>query len=111
MFKVMRTTPGLAITDVIPFERCAIQMRIIHKVVCAMHDVVTDFHVIEDLGNAKHHGTHNKPDPVVKTGNHHRTPTDIQHALHPNNVTDVASVFFTHFGHRLVTNLIEVVFK
>ena len=50
---VVGVLPLLARADGVPLVHPGVQARVAHPVVLAVHDVVADLHVVEDLGDAQ----------------------------------------------------------
>ena len=52
---VVAVLPLLRGGHVVPLVLLAVDQRVVHPVVLAVHDVVADLHVLEDLGHAEQH--------------------------------------------------------
>ncbi len=73
---VVRVAPLVAGAGGVPFERLAVQPRVLHPVVLPVHDVVADLHVVEDLRQAQHHRA-GEPEGREDAAEQHRTPGDL----------------------------------
>jgi len=54
--EVVGVAPVLGRPTHVPLPRRGVDLGIVHPVPLAVHDVVADFHVLDDLGHAKGHG-------------------------------------------------------
>ena len=59
---VVRVAPLFAIAGNVPFEGLRVQRRVAGPVILAVHHVVTDFHVVQNLGVGQRHDPENPAD-------------------------------------------------
>ena len=86
------------------------QRWVVHPVVLAVHDVVADLHVFDNLGDTQRRGggeEHGRDKPE----GHQHPATDFQGPVEPNDPADVTCIPFAKIGDHLVTNGVQVVFK
>src|SRR3546814_6088615 len=87
----MEVAPHAGIADVVPLVALRIQLRIIGPVVLAMHHVVADLHVLDDLGVRECGDTDDERDRIEAKANH-RATGDRAAARTTDHVTDVRDV-------------------
>ncbi len=81
-------------------------LRIVHPVPLAMHDVVAEFHVLDDLGHREHRGSR-KPEPAMATAQQCQSTAGLQNALCRNRSTQIPCVAHTAIRFDLASQRIE----
>ncbi len=110
MFVVVGTPPGITCAYGIPLIGLGMQCRIVHPVVLAVHHVVADFHILDDLGKPQgggggHEHWRNEAEW------HHHPPCHFQAPVQADNLADVAGIPFAEIGEDLITNGVQVFFQ
>ena len=103
---VVRVTPGFTGGCGIPVPHRRVDVRIVHPVPLAVHHVVADLHVLEDLGHPEARGAchpgHLRPRPEQQ-----HAAGDGQLTLGGDDVLDVGAVAITEVAVDLVMDRIE----
>jgi hypothetical protein len=71
-----------------------VDLGLVHPVPLAVHDVVTDLHVLDDLGQTKSHGPR-PPRRAFRATGQHEPSGYIEGTLRSNGAPDVARVALT----------------
>ena len=106
MHVVVRMAPLVGGACGVPFEVLARQRRVARPVVLAVHDVVADLHVVEDLRQSQHGGAR-QPERREDAAEEQRTPTDLQSALRLDDFADVGRVPFAEIGDHALLERVE----
>jgi len=104
---VVRVAPGLAFARVVPLVRVAAQRRLVHPVVLAVHDVVAELHVVDDLAEREEAGT-GEPRGRQPAEEEQGAAADLRVAhrrLHP---ADVLRLALAEARDHLAANLVEL---
>jgi hypothetical protein len=108
MLDVVRVNPVFASADDVPVVGCRVQGRIVHPVVLAVHHVVADFHVFQDLGVGQgQHADHpaDRPEPEhQQAAAGHRTALSA-----PDHAPDMVGIALAEVSGYLGTQGIELV--
>ena len=89
--EVVGVAPVLGRPAHVPLPRRGVNLRVVHPVPLAVHDVVADLHVLDDLGHAQGHGAR-PPGRTARTGGQHQPAGYLQRALRCDGAADVAGV-------------------
>ena len=103
---VVRMAPLVGRARGVPFELLARQRRIARPVVLAVHDVVADLHVVEDLRQAQHRGAR-EPERREDAAEEQRPPGDLEAALRLDDPTDVGGVALAEIGDHALLERVE----
>jgi hypothetical protein len=82
-------------------------LGIVHPVPLAVHDVVADLHVLEDLGHGEQRGA-GKPGGPAARGEQQDAPEHHEPAVHLDHAYDVAPVAVAELGEDLVVDGVEL---
>ena len=102
---VVAVLPLLARADVVPLVHARVQARVAHPVVLAVHDVVADLHVVEDLGDAQR-GDRERPGGREV---HQRAAGDLELALLLDDAADVRRVLLAQVGDQALADGVHLV--
>ena len=64
MFVVVGVAPIGGRAGVVPIDRATVERRVVRKVILAMHHVVANLHVVENLGNGERRGARGERERV-----------------------------------------------
>jgi len=81
-------------------------LRIIHPVPLAVHDVVPDFHVLDDLGK-RQHACAERPRIPVSADDQSDSRRHFAHALQCDDSTDIPRVAFAQCGFYFFPDRIQ----
>src|SRR3546814_2071995 len=101
MLVVMEVAPHAGIADVVPLVALRIQLRIIGPVVLAMHHVVADLHVLDDLGVRECGDTDDERDRIEAKANHRATGDRAaarRSAEHTSELQSLMRISYAAFG-------------
>jgi hypothetical protein len=90
----------------VPLEVLGVQRRIVGPVVLAVHHVVADLHVVQDLGDRQRGGTA-QPQRGQPAEFEHRASGDLETALGLDDLADVVEVGLAELGHHAVADRVE----
>src|SRR6202008_4906633 len=94
VLKVVGGSPVLGHAAHVPLPRRGVDLGIVHPVPLAVHDVVADLHVLDDLGHAQGRGA-GQPRRALGPGGQHPPAGHLQGALRGDRATYVTRVAFT----------------
>ena len=103
---VVRVTPLVGRAGSVPFELLARQRRVAGPVVLAVHDVVADLHVVEDLRQPQHRGTR-EPEGREDAAEQQCASGDLQTALRLDDPANVGGVALAEIGDHALLERIE----
>ena len=86
------------------------EARVIHPVILAVHDVVADFHVLQDLGNAQGHRRGNEY-RRYKAKRHHEPAAGFETSVQADHPPDIARVPVAEVCENLVPDRVQIGFK
>ena len=89
--EVVGEPPVLGRPAHVPLPRRGVNLGIVHPVPLAVHDVVADLHVLDDLGHAQSHGAR-PPRRALRARGQHEPACDLEGTLGGNGAADVARV-------------------
>ena len=101
---VVRVPPLVARAGVIHSEAAAGDRRVTHPVVLAVHDVVPDLHVVEDLRQRQHRGA---GDPRRRGKKSSARPADLERSLRLDDVADLGGVALAEVGDHAFLERVE----
>src|SRR5699024_1496851 len=104
---VVGVFPVRRAADQVPLPGGRVDLRIVHPVPLAVHDVVAQFHVLEDLGHPQHPGADRPDGAVAGPEVQQRARADLQSALQADDAVDVLVVTRTARGQDLVADRVE----
>jgi hypothetical protein len=107
---VVRVPPVIAGAGGVPLESAAGDRRIAHPVVLAVHHVVADLHVVEDLRQRQHRGP-GDPRGRQNAGEQQCAPTDFECPLRLDDAPDVARVALAEVGDHTLFQRVELAAK
>ena len=88
--EVVGEPPVLGRPAHVPLPRRGVNLGIVHPVPLAVHDVVADLHVLDDLGHAQCHGAR-PPRRSARAGGQHQSASHLESPLRGDGAMDVAS--------------------
>ncbi len=94
---VVRVAPLVAGAGGVPLEGLAVQPRVLHPVVLAVHDVVADLHVVEDLRQRQRGGAAD-PGGRQEAEEQQAAAGDLEAALGADDPVDVVGVALAEVG-------------
>jgi hypothetical protein len=103
---VVRVAPLVARASRIPLEVAARQRRIAHPVVLAVHDVVADLHVVQDLRRGQHGGARD-PGRREDAREQQGSAANLECALRLDDSADVGGVALTQVGDDACAQRVE----
>ena len=107
---VVRMAPLLAVAGNIPFKLLRIQRWIARPVVLAVHHVVADFHVVQNLGTGqRQHTGHPAQRPHAKV--QQRAASYLAGAANADHVAHVVHVGLAQIVHHAVADGVDFDFK
>ena len=89
--KIVRVLPLHTRAGGVPFPRRRVDLGIVHPIPLPVHDVVAEFHVLDDLGDPEHSGPENPRGFAVAEHEHH-TPARGERALKCDGASNVFRV-------------------
>ena len=104
---VVRVAPLVGRAGGVPFEPAAGDRRIAHPVVLAVHHVVADLHVVDDLRQAQHRGAR-QPERREDAAEQQRPPADLEAALRLDDPADVGGVALAEIGDHAFLECVEL---
>ena len=107
MDEVVRVLPRLGRRGRVPVPGRGVDDRVVHPVPLAVQDVVTDLHVLEDLGQPERARTGHPGDPPTR-GEQQRATQQRQTALERDDRADVGRVTLAQVGLDLLMELVEL---
>ncbi len=102
---VVRVLPLVARADVVPLVHAGVQARVTHPVVLAVHHVVADLHVVEDLGDAQRRDRERPGRREV----HQRAAGDLELALLLDDAADVVRVLLAELADQALADRVDLV--
>ncbi len=103
---VVRVPPLVGRAGGVPFECPTADRRVAHPVVLAVHHIVADFHVVEDLRQSEHRGAR-QPGGRQNAGEQHCAPADFKGPLGFDDAADVVGIAFTEIGQHAFLDGVE----
>ena len=100
VLKVVGGSPVLGRPTHVPFPCRGVDLGIVHPVPLAVHDVVADLHVLDDLGQTQRHGSR-PPCRAFRATGQHEPAGYLESALRGDGAADVARV-------ALATGILDV---
>ncbi|CCM62377.1 hypothetical protein BN381_110043 [Candidatus Microthrix parvicella RN1] len=91
---------------VIPLPNSGVDFVVTHPVVLAMHDVVADFHVVDDLGQTQRYGARN-PQRRKEPAEQGQAAADLQLALGGDDSADVVGILSAEVGPDQFAKLVH----
>ena len=88
---VVTVLPQVRWAGVVPLPRRRVDLRVAHPVPLAVHDVVADLHVLEDLGD-RQAGRSDQPGGREQRAQQDDAAGQLERALHLDDAADVGSV-------------------
>jgi hypothetical protein len=104
---VVRVLPRLGGRSRVPVPGRGGDLGVVHPVPLAVHDVVADLHVLEDLGHGEQGGAGEPGRPVARAEQQH-APEHHEPAVHLDHAHDVAPVAVAELGEDLVVDGVEL---
>ena len=104
---VVRVLPRLRRRGGVPVPGRGVDLGIVHPVPLAVHHVVADLHVLEDLGQRQRRRAGDPGRPVARGEQQHPAEHD-QPAVHLDHARDVAAVAIAELGEDLVVDRVEL---
>jgi hypothetical protein len=104
---VVGLLPALGGRDIVPLPRRGVDLGVAHPVPLAVHHVVPELHVLEDLRD-RERGRAGKPGWWKQRDQQRRAPGAFEAALHLHDPADVGGVALAEVGHELVANRVEL---
>ena len=107
---IMRVPPLLAIAGNVPFKLLRIQAGVARPVVLAMHDVVADFHVVQDLCiRQSQHAGHPAEGPEAKM--QQGATADLAGAADADHLANVIDIRLAKIVHHAGADRVYLAFK
>src|SRR6266566_344249 len=104
---VVRVPPGGGRAGIVPVVGLRVELRVLHPVVLAMHHVVAEFHVLEDLGAAEQERAQ-YPGRRQNAGEEQRAAAELGPAYCITDATHVACVVLAESGEDAVAQLVQL---
>ena len=102
----MRMLPGLRARSGVPVPHRGMNIGIVHPIPLAVHHVVADLHVLQDLGHTETRGAQSPRGFGSRAQQQHTADHD-NLSLHRNHRLDVTAVAFAEVGEHLVVNRVQ----
>ena len=104
---VVGVLPRLGGRRGVPVPGRGVDLGVVHPVPLAVHDVVADLHVLQDLGQREHRGPGDPGRPVAR-GEQQHAAEHHEPAVHLDHAHDVAAVAVAELGEDLVVDGVEL---
>ena len=106
VLEIVSLLPGRVGAGVIPVKDLGVNGRIAHPVILAVHHVMADLHVVEDLGG-RQTGYTGQPCRRQETCHQQTAAGHFQTTLTLDQGTDVVGIFFAQVRHFPITDGIQ----
>ena len=104
---VVRVAPLVGGAGGVPLEALAVQARVVHPVVLAVHHVVADLHVVEDLRQRQRGGAA-EPGGRQEAEEQQAAAGDLEAALGADHAVDVVGVALAEVGDDARADRVEL---
>ena len=104
---VVGVLPGLGRRRRVPVPGGGVDVGVVHPVPLAVHDVVADLHVLEDLGQRQRRRA-GDPGRLVARGEQQHPAEHGEPAVHLDHARDVAPVAVAELGEHVVVDRVEL---
>ena len=104
---VVGVLPLVGGADVVPLPRRRVDLRVVHPVELAVHDVVADLHVLEDLGHGQRQRS-GPPQLAAVAAEEHRPARHVEAALDRDESADVGGVLVAALLLEVGADLVEL---
>jgi hypothetical protein len=104
---VVRVAPLIGGAGGVPLELLARELRVVHPLVLAVHHVVADLHVVEDLGEREGRGP-GEPEGRHDAGPEQAAAGDLEPALGADDAADVVGVALAAGGEDAAADCVEL---
>jgi hypothetical protein len=104
---VVRVPPRVGGRGGVPVPALGVDVGIVHPVPLAVHDVVADLHVLEDLGERQRGGPE-QPQRAPARAEQQQARGEHELAVQPDRVADVARVALAEVGEDVVVKRVEL---
>ena len=105
---VVRVLPVGRSAHHVPLPRRGVHLRVVHPIPLAVHDIVAEFHVLDDLGDRKH-GRSAEPQQPVAASQQCQPTADLQESLCGDGAPQILGVALAAVGFDLASQCIELV--
>ena len=104
---VVRVLPRLGGRGGVPVPHRGVDVGVVHPIPLAVHDVVADLHVLQDLGHARGRRCPAPTRVRRARGQQQHPPGHDDLALHRDDRLDVVAIAVAEFGEHLVVDRVE----
>ena len=104
---VVGMAPLIARAGRVPLEALGVERRVLHPVVLAVHHVVADLHVVEDLRQRQRRDAC-EPSRRQRAGEQQPAAGDLETALRLDDPSDVGGVALAEVGDDPVSQLVQL---
>jgi hypothetical protein len=104
---VVAALPVLCWGDDVPLVGLAVDRRVIHPVVLAVHDVVADLHVLENLGETEQHdaGDEGRQEERHEDAD---APEHLERSMHLDDAADVVGVLLAEVVEHALAKAVQL---
>ena len=106
VLEIVGLFPGRVGAGVVPVKNLGVNGRITHPVVLAVHHVMADFHVVQDLGGRQTSHT-GQPCRRQETRHQQAAPGNLQATLTLDQGANIGGIFFAQVRHFTITNGVQ----
>ena len=106
VLEIVGLLPGCVGAGVVPVKDFGVDGRIAHPVVLAVHHVMADFHVVQDLGGRQTSHTR-QPCRRQETRHQQAATGHFQTTLTLDQGADIGGIFFAQVRHFTITDDVQ----